>query len=86
MRKILEIGLEDELVLRLAWDDGRASVLLVDPLVREDVERWIRDGLMEFVREDGSLSQRITRANEPEFLDRIAGSVASQFGYETRVY
>lgn len=86
MRKVLEMGLGDELVLRMAWDDGRASILFVDPVVREDVERWLRRGLIEFVREDGALSQRITPSDDPEFLDRIAASMASQFGYETKVY
>ena len=82
--KTLRVHLPEEGhdTLRMAWAGGLATVLQAHPEVREDVDRWLRRGLMEFVRDsDGGLTPRVTKSNDPVFLDRIAESLRTQFGY-----
>jgi len=86
--KILRVRLPDEEydTLRMAWAGGLATVLYAHPDVREDVDRWLRRGLMEFVRDsDGGLTPRVTKSNDPVFLDRIAQSLRTQLGYYAEV-
>jgi hypothetical protein len=86
--KTLRVHLpEDECdTLRMAWAAGLATVLHAHPDVRDDVDRWLQRGLMEFVRDsDGGLTQRITESSEPLFLDHIAESLRTQFGYRAEV-
>jgi len=72
--------------IRLSWVDGACAVLYAHPDVREDVDRWLRRGLIEFVRDpDGGLTQRITESDDQLFLPRIAESLRTQFGYEAQV-
>lgn len=86
--KTLRVHLPEEGrdTLRMSWSAGLATVVYAHPEVREDVDRWLRRGLIEFVRDaDGGLTQRITQSHEPLFLERIAASLQRQFSYAVEV-
>ena len=72
--------------LRMVSAGGVTTLMCAHPDVREDAERWIKEGLIEFVREaDGCSIQRVTPSDDPQFLDRVANNLKSQFGYEIKV-
>jgi len=65
-------------VLRVAWQDGAATVEYADDDgVRREVEEIFRRGLVELI-DDG---QRVTMASDREFLERLGADLARQFRF-----
>lgn len=59
-----------EVLAVLTQEDGEAAKL---EFVKTDVGRWMTEGLVEWVSDDDFHPiQRVTKPEEPEFLDRVA--------------
>jgi hypothetical protein len=74
-----------ELLAELVWQSGRTSATLVKPSLMQAVQRWISDGVKQWVGEGDDARPLWTRSTDPEFLVRLEEHLAHQFPFRLSV-
>lgn len=69
----------NEVLIDLTYQDGQTHNNFVAKGLSDTVNRWLQDGLHEWVHIDGSPSPRTTECTDPEFLSRLKAYLEKQF-------
>jgi len=85
MTKTLIIRTDDRrIVADLHWRNGKLTVRFASKRMRPDVERWVVDGLHEWVGHGVEAEPRTTPSSDPLFLERVDAYVRRQFDFQTQ--
>jgi len=69
-----------EPIMELSAEDGRVTFVRGDENMQQAFDRWLRRGFVDLHDKDGrGLDQRVTKSDDPMFLDIIAESLGAQF-------
>jgi hypothetical protein len=68
-------------ITELRWSDGQVQVVSTLERVRGDIEKIIRDGLSEWIGDEGHLLPRTTLSSDPRFMERLAAFFNRQFDF-----
>jgi hypothetical protein len=80
---MLTVKRDDGTVLaRLRWADGRTRVVEAGDDVRPAIQRWLDNGLDEWVGEREDATPRSTPSSAPEFLERVKAYLERQFLFQ----
>ena len=79
----LEISSADnaERIATLVWREGRVEATFVADEMRTAVDRWIANGVRDWVDAPGGRAARITPSSDPLFLRHLAEDLRTQFNF-----
>jgi len=84
MKQTLTVKSGGRTIAIIDWCDDQTEMVFASPLMTVDVERWLEDGLSEWVKE-GDVFPRTTLSNDPNFLLRLKHYLERQFDFDITI-
>ena len=82
MKQTLTVKSGGRTIAIIDWCDDQTEMVFASPLMTVDVERWLEDGLSEWVEEGNDVFSRTTLSNDPNFLPRLKHYLERQFDFD----
>lgn len=73
---------DNEPLATFVWSNGTTVIHSAVGAIRQDAERWLARGLLEWIRTPNDASPRVTPSSAQEFLPRLARYLENQFSFK----